>query len=87
MTLRESVREWARPVYFLGQNPTTLVGAVLTTSTALTMIIFWFYALFLPGPPHPYAGILMFLILPGFFLLGLFLMPVGVILRKRGLLK
>jgi hypothetical protein len=87
MTLRESVREWARPVYFLGQNPTTLVGAVLTTSTALTMIIFWFYALFLPGPPHPYAGILMFLILPGFFLLGLFLMPVGVILRKRGLLR
>jgi hypothetical protein len=79
------VREWSRPIYFLGQNPTTLVGAVLTTSSALTMIAFWFYDIFLPGPPHPCAGILIFLILPGFFLLGLALIPLGIWLRRRTL--
>ena len=85
MSLRQSVREWSRPVYFLGQNPTTLVGAVVTTSAALTMIAFWFYDFLLPGPPHPYAGILIFLILPGFFLLGLALIPLGIWLRRRAL--
>jgi hypothetical protein len=53
MTFRETIRDWSRPSYFLGQNPTTLTGAVLTTSTALTMIAFWFYDFILPGPPHP----------------------------------
>jgi hypothetical protein len=31
----------------------------------------------LPGPPPPYVGILLFLILPGVFVLGLILIPVG----------
>ena len=85
MSLRKGIRDWSRPLYFLGQNPTTFVGAVLTTSTALTMIAFWFYDFFLPGPPHPYIGILIFLILPGFFVLGLALIPLGIWLRRRAL--
>ena len=87
MSLREGIRDWSRPLYFLGQNPITLVGAVLTTSTALTMIAFWFYDVFLPGPPHPYVGILIFLILPGFFVLGLALIPLGIWLRRISLRK
>ena len=83
MSLRQNLREWFPPIYFLGQNPTTLTGAVLTTSGALTMIAFWFYDFFLPGPPHPYAGILIFLILPGIFLFGLMLIPLGIWLRRR----
>jgi hypothetical protein len=85
MTLRERIRERSQPIYFLGQNPITLTGAVLTTSAALTTIAFWFYDIFLPGPPHPYIGILVFLILPGIFLLGLLLIPVGIWLRRRSL--
>jgi hypothetical protein len=85
MTLRQKFRDWAQPVYFLGQNPITLVGAVITTSTALTTIAFWFYDLFLPGPPHPYIGVLIFLILPGIFVLGLVLIPIGIMLRRRKL--
>ena len=85
MTDPQGFRNWFRPLYYLGQNPTTLVGAVLTTSTALTMIAFWFYDFFLPGPPHPYVGILIFLILPGFFVLGLLLIPLGIWLRRRAL--
>jgi hypothetical protein len=58
MNLRERIRSWLQPIYFLGQNTLTLTGAVITTSTALTTIAFWFYEIFLPAPPHPYIGIL-----------------------------
>jgi NapC/NirT cytochrome c family, N-terminal region len=85
MNLRERSRQWAQPIYFLGQNPVTLTGAVITTSTALTTIAFWFYDIFLPGPPHPYIGLLVFLILPGIFVLGLLLVPIGIWLRRRSL--
>jgi hypothetical protein len=85
MNLRERIRDWSQPIYFLGQNPVTLTGAVITTSTALTTITFWFYEIFLPGPPHPYIGILVFLILPAIFVLGLLLIPLGVWLRRRSL--
>src|ERR1039457_2610600 len=85
MTLRERIRDWAQPIYYLGQNPITLTGAVVTTSTALTTIAFWFYDVFLPGPPHPYIGILVYLILPGVFVLGLLLIPLGIWLRRRSL--
>jgi hypothetical protein len=85
MNLQERVRDWLQPIYFLGQNPITLAGAVLTTSTALTTIAFWFYEIFLPGPPHPYIGLLVFLILPGILVLGLLLIPFGIWLRRRSL--
>lgn len=85
MTLRETFRSWLRLLYFLGQNPITLTGAVLTTSGAITLVAFWFYDFFLTGPPHPYIGILLFLILPGVFVFGLVLIPIGILLRRRGL--
>jgi hypothetical protein len=86
MNLQERIRERLQPIYFLGQNPITLTGAVVTTSTALTTIAFWFYDVFLPGPPHPYIGLVIFLILPGIFVLGLLLIPLGIWLRRRSLL-
>jgi NapC/NirT cytochrome c family, N-terminal region len=79
-------RGWLRLLYYLGQNPISLTGAVLTTSGALTLIAFWFYDFLLPGPPHPYIGILLFLILPGVFVLGLVLIPSGILLRRHRLL-
>jgi hypothetical protein len=85
MTFRATIRDWLRLLYFLGQNAISLVGAVLTTSSALTLIAFWFYDFFLPGPPHPYIGILLFLILPGIFILGLVLIPIGILLRRHQL--
>jgi hypothetical protein len=85
MKLRERIRNSAQPIYFLGQNPVTLTGAVITTSTALATIAFWFYDIFLPGPAHPYIGLLVFLILPGIFVLGLLLIPLGIWVRRRSL--
>jgi hypothetical protein len=86
VTLRETIRGWARLLYFLGQNLITLTGAVLTTSGGVTLVAFWFYDFLLPGPPHPYIGILLFLILPGVFLFGLVLIPIGILFRRRRLL-
>jgi len=85
MSLRERIREWSKPLYFFAQNPVSLTGAVITTSTAFTTIAFWFYEIFLPGPPHPYIGILVFLTLPAIFVLGLLLIPVGIWLKRRSL--
>jgi hypothetical protein len=85
VNLRERFRGWSQPIYFLGQNPISLTGAVITTSAALTTIAFWFYEIFLPGPPHPYIGILVFLTLPAIFVIGLLLIPLGIWRRRRSL--
>jgi nitrate/TMAO reductase-like tetraheme cytochrome c subunit len=80
---------WLRPLFFLGHNPLTLLGAVLTTASALTMLGFWGLEILQLRPVHPYAGIVLFMVLPGIFVAGLLLMPVGVFwhrsrLRKKG---
>lgn len=85
MSSKGFVEKWIRPIFHLGQNTISLIGVILTTSSALTLIMFWFYEIVLPGPPHPYAGILLFLILPGIFVFGLALIPLGIILRRRQL--
>ena len=87
MSPQNTIRDWARVLYYLSQNTISLIGVVLTTSSALTLIGFWIYDFVLPGPPHPYVGILLFLILPGLFILGLLLIPIGILLRRRKLLR
>ncbi len=76
------VKDWLRPAVYLGQNPISLIGAILTTSAAITMLGFWFYELVHAGPTRPYAGIVFFFILPAIFVLGLVLMPAGGLLRR-----
>jgi hypothetical protein len=87
MSPQNTVRDWARPIYFFSQNILSFVGVVLTTSSAITLIGFWVYDFVLPGPPHPYIGLLIFLILPCIFILGLLLIPVGIFLRRNKLQK
>jgi nitrate/TMAO reductase-like tetraheme cytochrome c subunit len=85
MGFRERIALWLRPAVFLSHNRTTLAGAVLTTSSAVTLIGFWFHDLVRGEPVHPYTGIVFYLILPGVFVLGLLLMPLGVWWHRRGL--
>ena len=85
MTLIDKSRNYIRLLYFFGQNWISLLGVALTTGSALTMLIFWFYELLLAGVFHPYIGILLFLILPGIFIFGLLIMPVGILLQRRRL--
>jgi hypothetical protein len=83
MTTRERIALWLRPVFFLGHNKLTLAGAVVTTSSAATLILFWGFEIFSSRPVQPYLGIILFLVLPGIFVAGLALMPLGAILTRR----
>src|ERR1700719_1923330 len=85
MSPQNTVKDWARPIYYFSQNTLSLIGVVLTTSSAITLVGFWIYDFILPGPPHPYIGLLIFLTLPAIFVLGLVLIPVGIFLRRRKL--
>ena len=85
--IRGHFGSWLRPVVFLGHNAITLAGAVLTTSAGVTLVAFWAFEMLKSGPIHPYAGIIFFLILPGFFVFGLALIPLGVLIRRRKLLR
>ena len=87
MEVRERISGWLRPAFYLGHNPITLTGAVLTTSSALTLIAFWAYEIISGWPVHPYAGIVFILILPGIFVAGLFLVPFGAYSQRRKLRK
>jgi hypothetical protein len=85
MSPQNTVKDWARLIYYLSQNALSLVGVVLTTSSAITLMGFWIYDFMIPRTPHPYVGILLFLILPAIFLLGLLLIPIGILVRRSSL--
>lgn len=57
MSAQNTVKDWARLLYFFSQNVISLVGVVAATSSALTLMAFWIYDFILPGLPHPYVGI------------------------------
>ncbi|HYL36654.1 MAG TPA: NapC/NirT family cytochrome c [Bryobacteraceae bacterium] len=68
------------PLAYLASNLISLIGVVLVTTSGilwlLTLPAFW------KGEAgSPYIGILLFLILPGVFLLGLILIPAGIALH------
>lgn len=74
---------WLRPATYLGGNALTLAGVVITTSTALTLIGAWLLEVISGRAIHPYSGIVLFLILPALFVVGLLLIPIGVIWQRR----
>ena len=41
MMSRERIRAWIRPAAYLGRHPLSLAGAVLSTSSAITLLVFW----------------------------------------------
>lgn len=66
----------------LSRSTLGMLGAALTTAAALLIVTL--FALELVGfEGGPYVGILAYLVLPGFFLLGLALIPLGVWRRRR----
>jgi hypothetical protein len=83
MSIGERVRDLTRLAFQLGNNWMTLAGAALTTSSAFVLVWFWFMELTSPRAIHPYAGILLFLILPAIFLVGLAMIPLGIIRLRR----
>src|ERR1039457_2381792 len=78
---------WVRPALFFGNNPISLAGGALTSASGVTMIGYWLLGLFGRFNDNPYLGIIFFLILPGLFVAGLLLIPVGVFIRRKELQK
>jgi hypothetical protein len=75
--LWNGLRGSIRPLAYFSQNWISRMGVVVTTTTAITLIIA--YASQILGYAFsPYSGILIFLILPGLFVLGLLLIPLGI---------
>ncbi len=64
------------------RNPLTMFGGWLATVSALLFLVVFFADLF-GLPTNPYMGIVAFLVLPGLFVAGLVLIPVGVYLARR----
>ena len=64
------------------RHPLTLVGAALAL-VALANIIFLFLIDFFSNPPSPYIGILAYMVLPAFLILGLLMIPAGMWLDRR----
>jgi hypothetical protein len=81
-TRRERFSLWIRPLLALGDNVVTLFGAALTTASGLTMVGVWGLELLSGRAVSPYAGIILFMILPGVFVAGLVLMPVGALWKR-----
>ena len=71
-----------RPILFFGNNWISLIGGALTTASAFVLIGFWVVSIFgHSGSNNPYVGIVVDLCLPGLFVLGLLLIPIGMWLR------
>jgi hypothetical protein len=78
---------WIRPALFFGNNPISLAGGAITSASGITIIGYWLVEIFGRLSENPYLGIIFFLLLPGLFIGGLILIPVGVFLRRRQLQK
>ncbi len=77
-----NVRKWLSPLVYLSNNWISLIGVVVVTAATVTWMVF------LPitirgGVMHPYFGLVVYLILPGFFILGLLLIPIGIWWNRR----
>ena len=85
---RDRFRDWLSPLVLLSNNWISLIGVVVTTTSAVLWILL-VPALFVSHAENPYAGILGFVLLPAAFAAGLILIPAGIgirkfLLRKRG---
>src|ERR1041385_4087634 len=64
------------------RTPISVAGMVLTTISAVLFLVVFLADLF-GWHSNPYVGIVFFLILPGIFILGLVLIPLGAWRERR----
>jgi hypothetical protein len=64
------------------RSPISVAGMVLTTLSAVSFLVVFFADLF-GLHTNPYIGIVFFLVLPGVFLIGLLLIPLGAWVERR----
>ena len=72
-------RQFPRAFY----NYITMAGIGLALFGLAAIIIFWVMDTFLSEGSNPYLGIIMLVVLPGFLVAGLLLIPIGAIRQRR----
>jgi len=83
----DKLRKGLRLALFYGNNWISLIGGAITSASAIVLIGFWVVDIFgNAGSRNPYLGIIFDLFLPGLFVLGLLLIPVGIWIRRRQLM-
>ena len=74
-------------LFNLANNPITIAGVALTTVSGILILTFLIVNLLGGMSESPYIGMFAYLVLPAFFVLGLIVIPVGMLLRRRKLIK
>jgi len=74
-------------LFNLANNPITIAGIALTTVSGLLIVIFLIVTIMGGLEGSPYIGMFAYVVLPGFFVLGLIVIPAGMFLRRRNLVK
>ncbi len=64
-------------------NWLTMTGAYVSSVSLMLILLFWAVNLIFDFAPNPYLGIVLFLVLPMILMLGLVLIPIGVIRTNR----
>ena len=80
------MNETGRGKFFnYANNTITIAGAVLAVPSAVILVTVVAINM-MGGHLGPYSGIMAFMILPGVFVAGLVIMPIGIWLRRRRLI-
>src|SRR6185503_3948407 len=66
----------------MARHPVSIVGAWLVTLSAFVFLLVFLIDLF-GGHHNPYVGLILFLIVPALFVIGLLLIPLGMALERR----
>ena len=64
------------------RNPISLIGLALA-AVAFANIVFLVLIDVLSSHPSPYIGILAYMVAPGFLVVGLILIPIGMVMERR----
>jgi hypothetical protein len=80
--MKRTFREWLSPIVYLSNNWISLAGVVVVTAATVTWLVFLPITL-RGGALHPYFGLIVYLLLPGIFIGGLVLIPIGIYWNRR----
>ncbi|MGD8440296.1 MAG: NapC/NirT family cytochrome c [Holophagae bacterium] len=72
-------------MFNLANNAITITGIALTTVSGLGIAVFLTVNILGGLRESPYIGMFAYVVLPSFFVLGLILIPIGMLLRRRRL--
>ncbi len=81
-----NLRDSFARLFNYAHNTLTVAGVVITTLSAIAILVFMAAEAF-HGFENPYVSIFAFLVLPGIFVVGLLLIPIGMWRRRRSLLR